>query len=114
MLNMLPRYEFEQEVVREQANRYTKHFTAWQEVPGEFLCPDNREGKPAGYRDLVKDAAEELVSLGSGKCGAHSIWTAMIYCLLLAYIKYQTKYKYSLLYLTRVIKEYLLKRADII
>ncbi|HPP11134.1 MAG TPA: hypothetical protein PKW42_00210 [bacterium] len=38
----------------------------------------------------------------------------MIYYLLLAYIKYQTKYKYSLLYLTRVIKEYLLKRADII
>jgi len=29
------------------------------------------------------------------------IWTAMIYYLLLAYIKYQTKYKHSLLYLTR-------------
>ena len=42
------------------------------------------------------------------------IWTAMIYYLLLAYIKYQTKYKYSLLYLTRVIKECLFKRADII
>jgi hypothetical protein len=42
------------------------------------------------------------------------IWTAMIYYLLLAYIKYQTKYKHSLLYLTRVIKECLFKRADII
>jgi len=34
MLNMLPRYEFEQEVDKEQANRYTKHFTAWKEVIG--------------------------------------------------------------------------------
>jgi hypothetical protein len=42
------------------------------------------------------------------------IWTAMIYYLLLAYIKYQTKYKHSLLYLTRVIKECLFRRADII
>ena len=42
------------------------------------------------------------------------IWTAMIYYLLLAYIKYQTKYKHSLLHLTRVIKECLFRRADII
>ena len=42
------------------------------------------------------------------------IWTAMIYYLLLAYIKYQTKYKNSLLHLTRVIKESLFKRMDII
>ena len=42
------------------------------------------------------------------------IWTAMIYYLLLAYIKYQTKYKYSLLYLTRVIKECLFRGAYII
>ncbi|HRR95536.1 MAG TPA: hypothetical protein P5150_02220 [Candidatus Ratteibacteria bacterium] len=39
------------------------------------------------------------------------IWTAIIYYLLLS--KYQTKYKYSLLYMTRVIKECLFKRADI-
>jgi len=42
------------------------------------------------------------------------IWTAMIYYLLLAYVKYQTKYTHSLLHLTRVIKECLFKRADII
>lgn len=42
------------------------------------------------------------------------IWTAMIYYLLLAYIKYQTKYKHSLLHLTRVIKECLFRKADII
>ena len=42
------------------------------------------------------------------------IWTAMIYYLLLAYIKYQTKYGYSLLHFTRVIRESLFKCADII
>jgi len=42
------------------------------------------------------------------------IWTAMIYYLLLAYIKYQTKYARSLLHLTRIIRECLFKRADII
>ena len=29
MLNMLPRYEFDKEVEKEQGNRYTKHFTVW-------------------------------------------------------------------------------------
>ena len=42
------------------------------------------------------------------------IWTAMIYYLLLAYIKYQTKYRYSLLHFTRVIRECLFKKVDII
>ncbi|MGB9642906.1 MAG: DUF4372 domain-containing protein [Candidatus Ratteibacteria bacterium] len=30
LLNMLPGYQFEQVVRREQADRYTKHFTAWK------------------------------------------------------------------------------------
>ncbi|HPP11414.1 MAG TPA: hypothetical protein PKW42_01655 [bacterium] len=38
----------------------------------------------------------------------------MIYYLLLAYIKYQSKYKNSLLYFTRVIRESLFRRLDII
>ena len=42
------------------------------------------------------------------------IWTAMIYYLILAYIKYQTKYKYSLLHFTRVIRESLFRRLHII
>jgi len=42
------------------------------------------------------------------------IWTAMIYYLLLCYIKYQTKYKYSLLEFTRIIGEALFFRQDII
>lgn len=39
------------------------------------------------------------------------IWIAMCYYLLLAYIKYQTRYRYSLTALSRVIKEILLERV---
>lgn len=42
------------------------------------------------------------------------IWVAMCYYLLLAYIKYQSHYKYSLFYLHRVIKETLLARFTLI
>lgn len=42
------------------------------------------------------------------------IWVAMIYYLLLAYIKFQTKFKKSLLELTRMVKEVLLFRRDLI
>ena len=42
------------------------------------------------------------------------IWTAMCYYLLLAYIKYQTKYAYSLFYLHRLVKETLLDRLSLI
>lgn len=42
------------------------------------------------------------------------IWVAMIYYLLVAYIKFQTKFKKSLLELTRMIREVLLSRRDLI
>lgn len=42
------------------------------------------------------------------------IWTAMIYYLLLAYIKFQTRYAFSLLHFTRVIHDALFLRTDII
>jgi hypothetical protein len=42
------------------------------------------------------------------------IWVAMCYYLLLTYIKYQTKYGYSLLYLSRVIRETLFERKSLI
>ena len=42
------------------------------------------------------------------------IWVAMCYYLLLAYIKYQTKYAHSLFYLHRIIKDTLLERFTII
>jgi len=38
----------------------------------------------------------------------------MCYYLLLSYIKYQTKYKYSLLELTRVLKEAIFLRVSLI
>jgi hypothetical protein len=42
------------------------------------------------------------------------IWIAMIYYLLLAYIKFQTKLTKSLLELTRMIKETLMMRRNLI
>ena len=42
------------------------------------------------------------------------IWIAMIYYLLLTYIKFQTKFQKSLLDLTWMIKEVLLARRDLI
>jgi len=42
------------------------------------------------------------------------IWIAMCYFLLLAYIKYQTKYKYTLFYLHKIIRETLLERLNLV
>jgi hypothetical protein len=42
------------------------------------------------------------------------IWTAFIYYLLLAYIKFQTKYKFTLLHFARVLREALFKKGYII
>ncbi len=42
------------------------------------------------------------------------IWIAMIYYLILSYIKFQTKYRYSLLTLTRVLAETIFFRACLI
>jgi hypothetical protein len=42
------------------------------------------------------------------------IWTALIYYLLLAFIKFQTKYQFTLLHFTRVLKEALFQKVDII
>ena len=42
------------------------------------------------------------------------IWTAMCYYLLLAYIKYQTRYKSSIFYLHKIVREMLMEKASII
>ena len=42
------------------------------------------------------------------------IWVAMLYYLLLAYIKFQTKFRKSLLELTRMVREVLLNRTNLI
>lgn len=53
--------------------------------------------------------------LGTTKNAVMSqIWTAMIYYLLLAYIKYQTKYAYSMLELTRLICSAIFMRVSLI
>jgi hypothetical protein len=41
------------------------------------------------------------------------IWIAMCYYLLLAYVKYQARYKQSLFYLHRIVRETLLERASL-
>lgn len=53
--------------------------------------------------------------LGTSKNAVMSqIWIAMIYFLLLSYLKHQTKYRYSLLNLSRIIQETLFDRRSII
>lgn len=42
------------------------------------------------------------------------IWTALIYYLLLAFIKFQTQYGFSMLHFTRVLSEALFQKTDII
>ena len=42
------------------------------------------------------------------------IWTALIYYLLLKYLRFQTQYKFTLIHFTRVLKEALFKKVDII
>jgi len=42
------------------------------------------------------------------------VWVALCYYLLLAYIKFQTKYRFSLFYLHRLIRETLLERLSLI
>lgn len=53
--------------------------------------------------------------LGTSKNAVMSqVWVAMIYYLLLTYIKYQSRFAHSLLYLSRVIRETLMDRKALI
>ncbi len=53
--------------------------------------------------------------LGTSKNALMSqVWTAMIYFLLLSYLKYQTKYRFSLLNLARILQETLFHRTSLI
>lgn len=63
----------------------------------------------------IKQNLKIKTFLGTSRNAVMSqIWVAMIYYLLLAYIKFQTKFKKSLLELTRMIREVLLIRRDLI
>jgi len=123
MLNMMPRAEFEQEINREQANRYTKHYTAWNQFSTNNFHLSaytithiyKARWEIEIFFKWIKQNLKIKTFLGTSKNAVLTqIWTAMIYYLLLTYIKYQTKYNHSLLHLTRIIKECLFKKADII
>ena len=63
----------------------------------------------------IKQNLKIKIFLGTSRNAVMTqIWIAMIYYLLLAYIKFQTKFKKSLLELTWMIKEVLLVRRDLI
>ncbi|KJJ83322.1 transposase IS4 family protein [Candidatus Omnitrophus magneticus] len=63
----------------------------------------------------IKQNLQIKTFLGTSKNAVMSqVWIAMIYYLLLTYIKYQSKYEKSLFYLHRIIKEALLSRLTLI
>jgi hypothetical protein len=63
----------------------------------------------------IKQNLKIKTFLGTGKNAVMTqIWIAMIYYLLLAYIKFQTKFSKSLLELTRMIRETLMIRRNLI
>ncbi len=63
----------------------------------------------------IKQNLKIKTFLGTSKNAVMTqIWVAMIYFLLLAYIKFQTKFKKSLLVFTRMIKETLMLRQNLI
>lgn len=63
----------------------------------------------------IKQHLKIKTFLGTSKNAVlRQIWVAMIYYLLLAWIKFQTKFKGSLLDLTWIIREMLLRNISII
>ena len=63
----------------------------------------------------IKQNLKIKTFLGTSKNAVMTqVWIAMIYYLLLAYIKFQTKFKKSLLMLTRMIKETIIFRRNLI
>lgn len=63
----------------------------------------------------IKQNLKIKTFLGTSKNAVMTqVWIAMIYYLLLAYIKFKTKYSESLLHLSRIIRETILERLDLI
>lgn len=63
----------------------------------------------------IKQNLKIKTFLGTSKNAVMTqIWIAMCYYLILAYIKYQTRYKASLFYLHRVVRETLMDRVSLI
>jgi hypothetical protein len=63
----------------------------------------------------IKQNLKIKTFLGTSKNAVMTqVWIAMCYYLILSYIKYQSKYKYSLFYLHKIIQETLLDRIHLI
>jgi hypothetical protein len=64
---------------------------------------------------FIKQNLKVKTFLGTSKNAVMSqLWVAMCYFLLLAYIKFQTKFRFSLFYLHRLVRETLLERLSLI
>ena len=64
---------------------------------------------------FIKQNLKVKTFLGTSKNAVLTqLWTALCYFLLLAYIKFQTKFRFSLFYLHRLIRETLLERMSLI
>jgi len=64
---------------------------------------------------FIKQNLKVKTFLGTSKNAVLTqLWVAMCYFLLLAYIKFQTKYRFSLFYLHRMVRETLLERFSLI
>ena len=62
----------------------------------------------------IKQNLKIKTFLGTSKNAVMTqIWVAMCYYLMLAYVKYQTRYKPSLFYLHRLVRETLLEHASL-
>ena len=57
---------------------------------------------------------DQIIPRHQQECRHDQIWVAMCYYLLLTYIKYQTRYAYSLLQLGRIISETLFDRKSLV
>jgi hypothetical protein len=64
---------------------------------------------------FIKQNLKVKTFLGTSKNAVLTqLWVALCYFLLLAYIKFQTKYRFSLFYLHRMVREMLLERFSLI
>ena len=64
---------------------------------------------------FIKQNLKVKTFLGTSKNAVLTqLWTALCYFLLLAYIKFQTKFRFSLFYLHRLVRETLLERMSLI
>lgn len=107
--------------------RLIRYYDAENDRTFEFLT--NHFGLPAttiaaiykarwqieAFFKWIKQNLKIKTFLGTSKNAVMAqVWVALCYYLLLAYIKFQTKYRFSLFYLHRLVRETLLERLSLI